>query len=703
VSRRGALIGALLVVTLPVARPLVRVAVAAPAPAAAATPAPSEPPAIDVADLPPLPAATDEGSSAATVLAASSAEEDVVVGAAKREQSFGTTASAVTVIPGDRLRRFGYRTIAEAIAATAGVYVQDDRLSTRVGIRGLALLGDFNTRILVLIDGMSTNEAWGNLSGVGFDTAVNLEDVARIEVIRGPVSSVYGANAFFGIINIVTRGAAETPRAWARIGASSFKGGSLSAGFAQGGVDRQLRGSIHAMGRGGEVLSLPEVADHLDHDRSTAFSAALVGSYQGTFAQVRAFRLARQSPFAPYDGDYLRGYTSYNTQVLADIGHTRELTPRLTVAARAYANLYQFNDAAPKIGEPSSFDTVGPGRLGGAELRARYELVPQRLGLSGGVEGNYDVTSSRAYFVADPAHTVRSPLTYDRQGVYAEVDAQPTGWLGFTGALRADRNSVLDDKLSPRAALFLSEPGRAARYGLKLLYAEGFRNPSAFEGFFDDGQDYKANPAIHAETIRSYEAVAWVKPRPGASARVSGFRWEADGIVEQQPYMGDPGLLQFQNIARYTSTGVEAEASFRNGAGWLAFGAATYARTARAGLDGVLVAGQVVNSPALSGSAGVSTPRLGGLVHLSTEVIVLGPRLTRVDGVESPAWAGWNATLYLPATHRVDVTLGVRNLLGVRDLMPAPQDYDRTVPVAVTVARLPGEGREIYAKVGYAF
>src|SRR5688500_9423013 len=125
--------------------------------------------AVDVADLPPLPPASEEQSSSATVLAASSAEEDIVVGAAKREQSLGNVASAVTVVSGDRLRRFGYRTVGEAISAVAGVYVADNRISYSVGIRGMQIPGDFNTRILVLVDGASVNEGWGAFAGLSYD------------------------------------------------------------------------------------------------------------------------------------------------------------------------------------------------------------------------------------------------------------------------------------------------------------------------------------------------------------------------------------------------------------------------------------------------------------------------------------------------------------------------------------------------------
>src|SRR5262249_37629321 len=150
----------------------------------------------------------------------------------------------VTVIPGDRLRRFGYRTLSEALRAVAGMYVIDDRYTQRLGIRGLQIEGDFNTRILVLIDGATISEPWNQFTGIGADMPVELDDVARVEIVRGPVGSLYGTNAFFGIINIVTRNAGETPRAYGRTTLSSFGGGGGNVGLAIGNVHRQLRATF---------------------------------------------------------------------------------------------------------------------------------------------------------------------------------------------------------------------------------------------------------------------------------------------------------------------------------------------------------------------------------------------------------------------------------------------------------------------------
>lgn len=676
-------------------------------------------PVVDVTDLPPLPDASEAPASSATVLAASAVQEDVVVGAAKREQSLGNVASAVTVISGDRIRRFGYRTIGEAVAGVAGAYLVDNRLSYSIGIRGLQIPGDFNTRLLVLVDGASVNEAWGAFAGVGYESMVSIDEVSRIEVIRGPVSSFYGTNAFFGTINIVTKGAAESAPAWGTASINTVNGPQASAGFAVGDVHRQLRGSVHVMDRIGDTTHLPEVpggdATRLTGDGAQAISAGLVGTYDGSFAQIRAYREHRNSPFAPYDTNpFTDPYTLYNTQLLAEGGHTSELSDRWTLTGRAYGNFYKYNDRAPPPnGAP--LDTVGTAQTGGVEVRTRYEIVDRRLGLTAGTEGNVNRTTNNFYNEGDSTTKNETPYTYEVEGTYAELDAQPVPWFGITGGARYDVHHDNDTgfrtKLSPRLALFLSEPDR---YGLKLLYTQGFRVASSFESHFDDQADFHANPQVQPEEITSLEAIVWAKPMPGLSLRVSGYQWTIDDTIDQAPAPDDPDLLEFQNLAGFRSQGIEAEASYRDSRGWYAFAGFDYSRVGQAAypidpntqvrmLNHNFVYGGVPNAPAYTASGGLSTPALFDRVHVSSELSYIGDRPTRAE-IDAPAWLGWNATIYAPnVVAGFDLTAGVRNILGTRDLMPAPGDYDRTAPQSLIVPRVPGEGREFYAKIGYSY
>ena len=557
---------------------------------------------------------------------------------------------------------------------------------------------------------MSSIEAWGAFGGVGFDGAVSIDDIARIEVIRGPVSSVYGTNAFFGIINIVTRGAAESSHAWGRVGLNSINGEVATAGFVAGDVGAHLRGSLLAMNRIGESLVVPDVAGEPASDGGDTMIAAVSGAYHGSFVQLRAYRSRRDSPFAPYDSDPALdpAYELYNTQLLGEAGHTRELSKRVTLGVRGYSSLYRFRDRIHYASD-DTFTDFGDAGTFGAEVNARFAILDDnRLAITAGAEANYNRTESRSHTegMEEAPAAIVVPLDFTNASLYSEAESQLAPWLGFTAGARFDRNSVVANgtRLSPRAAMFIARPEQA---GLKLLYAEGFRNPSAFEGFFEDGVDFSANPAITSERIRSFEAVTWAKPVRGLATRLSGFYWDARDVVEQRPDPDNPERLQFQNVGRYVSLGVEAEASYRNSAGWYGFGGGSLARVGE-GTD--VTYGSVVGAPKLTAAAGISTPKLAGYAHLSTEAQLIGRRLTRPDAAgnpspASPAWLGLNAVVYIPDLHRFDITAGVRNILGTRDLLPAPGDYDRfgDPSAPLVVPRIPGEGREVYVKLGYSY
>ena len=119
------------------------------------------------------------------------------------------TPSALYVITGDDILRSGVTTIADALRLAPGVEV--GRLSSTtwaVGIRGLQ--NNFSKSVLVLIDGRNVYTPL--FAGVYWDVQdMPLENIERIEVIRGPGGTIWGPNAANGVINIITKGSAETP------------------------------------------------------------------------------------------------------------------------------------------------------------------------------------------------------------------------------------------------------------------------------------------------------------------------------------------------------------------------------------------------------------------------------------------------------------------------------------------------------------
>ncbi len=128
-----------------------------------------------------------------------------VYSASKHLQAASEAPSSVTVITADEIQKYGYRTLADILKTVPGFFVTNDRNYSSVGVRGFARPGDFNTRVLLLVDGHRLNDNVYDEAMIGTEFPINIDLIQRMEVIRGPVSSLYGSNALFAVINIITK------------------------------------------------------------------------------------------------------------------------------------------------------------------------------------------------------------------------------------------------------------------------------------------------------------------------------------------------------------------------------------------------------------------------------------------------------------------------------------------------------------------
>ncbi len=155
--------------------------------------------------------ATSQAKAAAPDLTEFSIEDLMqvkVVSASKTEQALEDTAAAVFVISADDIRRSGVTSVMETLRLAPGVEVaRIDSSRWAISIRGFN--GRFANKLLVLIDGRTIYNA--QFSGVYWELHdLFLPDIERIEVIRGPGGSLWGANAVNGVINIITKNAKDT-------------------------------------------------------------------------------------------------------------------------------------------------------------------------------------------------------------------------------------------------------------------------------------------------------------------------------------------------------------------------------------------------------------------------------------------------------------------------------------------------------------
>src|SRR6185503_8058386 len=132
-----------------------------------------------------------------------------VFGASGRLQPATEAPASISFITAEEIRRYGYRTLADILRSIRGMYVTDDRNFSLLGAQGFAKPGDYNSRILLLVNGHRVNDNVFGQAEIGTEFGLDPAMFERVEIIRGPASSLYGDSAFFAVVNVITRSGAS--------------------------------------------------------------------------------------------------------------------------------------------------------------------------------------------------------------------------------------------------------------------------------------------------------------------------------------------------------------------------------------------------------------------------------------------------------------------------------------------------------------
>src|SRR5437868_2025922 len=296
--------------------------------------------------------------------------------------------SAVTVITAEEITRYGWRTLGDVLNSVRGFYTAYDRNYTYLGIRGFMRPGDYNGRILLLINGHRVNDNVYDSAFIGTEFPLDLDLIDRIEIVRGPSSSLFGTNAVFGIINVITR----KPNAGMAVEASgdntSFVGrtGRLTASLRKGQLSALTSGSLYRSA-GQSRLFFPEFATpdtnngfarDVDGDRSAqTFTDVSYGNFrlQGAFSS----RL-KIVPTGSYDTNFNDpGTRTTDTRGYVDIAYHRSLSSATDLDLRVYYDAYRYSGTYA-YGGTNSPDRYLNFDLGAADWMGVEGVVGHQIG-----------------------------------------------------------------------------------------------------------------------------------------------------------------------------------------------------------------------------------------------------------------------------------------------------------------------------------
>lgn len=407
-------------------------------------------------------------------------ELPVVLSVSRMSQPVNEAPAAVTVIDRDMIRASGFRDIPDLLRLVPGFSVAYTRDNTwAVGYHGVA--DAFSRRFQVLVDGRSFYSAaygvvnWGELP-------LSIDDIERIEVVRGPNAATFGANAFFAVINIITKEAVQVPGTFA----------SLQYGE-QGMAGLTLR---HGGGEGDLNYRLTFSAQNRDRFETDVVDGAATGKL---FEESRTYFLNGRADYRLSDTDEL------STQFGASVGDWQAgrlysppqpdhfLEPQQQDVDSQYAQLkfrralgvddewsLQFYHSRHNLDAPSRLDAYGLTIIGdqdalqtrtNLEFQANTRIAPD-VRMAWGAELRREAVQSALYFDADDT----------RQGVLGRVNAN-LEWrarpdLLLQGGAMLEHHYFTGFNVSPRLAVnYDLAPDNTLRFNVSQAY----RTPTFLE------------------------------------------------------------------------------------------------------------------------------------------------------------------------------------------------------------------------------
>ncbi len=456
-----------------------------------------------------------------------------VYGASKLEQKTTEAPSSVTVVAADEIKKYGHRTLGDVLSSVQGFNVSYDRNYQFLGARGVSL-GDFNSRILLLVDGHRVNN---NLTdGAFIDSAfiLDLDLVDRVEIIRGPGSVLYGNNAFFGVINVITRqgNAMNGVEASAEYGSYDAYKTRVSYGkLFTNGLSLTLSGSFYD-NSGPEKLFYKEfntpaqnngIAQDMDGDRYGSFFGA-VGFHdftlEGAYNQRRKVNPTAQFNLTTFNDPRLR---TIDERSYAALKFAHSFPQVVDVTAQVYYDGYTHNIGYPQsllAGTNVLFSNFtreeDVGQWWGTELQLNKTLWDRHVITLGG--------EFRDDFKQEQHISGQAPLSLNRRShaVYLQGDFAVLTNLHVNAGIRYDQYGEFDPAFNPRVALIYT-PVKGST--LKALYGTAFRAPN-----FAELSDPRF-PDIKPEEITGYELVYEQEIGRHLRSSLSGFYNQMDRLI----------------------------------------------------------------------------------------------------------------------------------------------------------------------------
>ena len=533
--------------------------------------------------------------------------EEVAI-ATRHETKISKAPGIVTVITTEEIKNLGYRTFVEILRTIPGFEILKDGSNGVVvpAVRGITS----SNKVRLMLNGHFVNSPFTGSAFGRFDD-FPVENIKKIEIIRGPGSAMYGENAFTAVINIITKDAKDIDGVKVSSGYGSFETYEENVVFGKtyGKVD--VSGMLHYRQTGGfdgivesdrqtildntlSSFGVPAVskAPGRVHDGRQEYDMNLKVTYkefyfEGLYINKNVSPFIGGPQYALTDESQIR-----DNYVFGEVGYKKKYEEKLTIKPRLYYDQFDLDNYIESLPEGTTvpFDTDGDGnydtlntypdgfigngkvtqKIAGTEIPFDYDLFDGNI-ITLGFEyrlinqtniefsGNfhpatYDVLDSVRDF--SDTYPFLKEATRRIWSVYLQDTWDITDTLNLTLGARHDQYSDFGGATSPRSGLTWAFMKDAS---LKLLYGEAFRAPNFVEMFTTNQPAIRGNEDLDPETIRTYEVGLRYRFNKYVTSGINYFNNDIKDLIVLKTLESNQNTSRYENFGDANIQGIEME------------------------------------------------------------------------------------------------------------------------------------------------
>lgn len=480
--------------------------------------------------------------------------------ASKYRQIAVDAPGSITVISREEIAKYGWRSLDEVLFSVRSFYLSNDLNYTYIGMRGFREPSNYNNRMLILVNGHRLNENIYGSSTFDNELGIDMNWVDRIEIVRGPTSSIYGTGGMLAVINVILKTGKHFDgcRISGEVSETGlFKGSGFVSREEDNGVDwftAVQMGYYDGEDIYYEEFDSPETNNGIAHKKDfEKFYSTLFGINIEPFSLYgHLSHRTKGIPTAPWETIFNDDRTqTLDERAFLRLNYHKRLRETCDFTLSTYFDRYYYEGEYPF--EDNVEGDVAKNLWVGSEAMLTINLFRKHC-ISLGMEVSHNLTAK--YHLWDDEGTLcKFDKPFTQMSVTISDDFIVNKNVTLISGLRLDYYSNDKTYISPRLA-GIWKPHRDS--ALKLIYSNAFRSPNLYETYYDDFGYAKRNEDLSREHIETFELIYERIINPRLFGMFSVFHYGMRELIEHELDPSD-SLYQFINIEDVKANGFEME------------------------------------------------------------------------------------------------------------------------------------------------